>query len=156
MTLTAFCLRRDVIDLLALCNDTVMTRRADVCNNRIQVIKVGPGKVIKFDDMTIRTVPAGGHVIRALSRTDVSVVTRRAVVSYTRVVKDRTGKVIKFDDVTNSAILVNRVGRYVINRLACSDHTVVAARAAVKHPAMIIEPCRKGAWGVAIFAIVTI
>lgn len=120
------------------------------------MVEAASGKVIKFDDMAIRAVPAGGHVIRALSQTDISVMTRRAVAGNTRMVKNRTGKVIKFDDVTNSAILVIGIGWYVISRLARSDHAVVAGRAAVNYPGMIIESCRKGSWGVAIFAIVAI
>ena len=80
VTLAAFRLCRDMIDLLALCDNTVMARRTDVSHNRVQMIKARPGKVIKFNNVTIRAVTCGDHVITAFSGADSAVVARRTVI----------------------------------------------------------------------------
>lgn len=109
-----------MIDLLADCDDTVMARRAVVTNT--QMIKRRPGKVVKFNNVTIRTVPGCRQVIVALSCAYISVVARCAVARDTRVVKDRPRKGA-CTEVTDLAVLG---GRHMVNILGCRNRTVVA------------------------------
>lgn len=74
MTLAALSLRRDMIYLLAQRDDTVMTIRA--VTYHVQMVKTASAKVDKVTDIvTIRTIPGGWHVIRALSGTYLTVMT---------------------------------------------------------------------------------
>lgn len=70
---------------------------------------------------------------------------------YADVVKRRIGKVCGV--MTIGAILIDRIGRYVINELAHTDDIVVTRITAINDAGMIIGARAKAPWGVTNFAI---
>lgn len=152
VALTALRQRRDMVDLLALRDNAVMTGRAVVAH--AQMVEGAAAKVIELKNMTVGTVARGLHVVRALALADISVVAGRAVAANTGVVENRPGKVIEFDDMTIGAILVVGRGRYVIGGLTGSDHIVVTRRATVDDAVVIIPTRSKGARCVTHMAII--
>ena len=146
VTLIALLLCRDMIDLFVYSDNAIVTGRADIRHIRIQVIKHPSGKVDEVgDDVTIRTVTDCRHVIPALPWSNVAVMAQRAIASVNAgVIEHRSDK--RIGGVTVTTIIG---GRYVIDVLARSDHTVVAACAEywINHSRIMIKHSRdEGPW----------
>ena len=145
MTLATFRLRRDMINLFAYCDDSIMTRCAVVTHTRM--IESRSSKVDEvIYVMTIRTIPSGWQMIRTLSRAYIAVVARCAAIRNSYVAKDRSHESIGAE-MTYTTVFGSR---HMINILARSNHPIVAACASngINHRwVMIKHTCGKVAGG---------
>ena len=153
VTLTAFSLCRDVINLFGHCDTRVMAG-CTITAHDIQIMYKCASECTKavIDGVAIIAILVGRYMINSFATADSTVMAGQAVTGIcARVVKHRISKV---DGVmTHGAILVTGSGRYMIREFTHTNHIVVARITVSDNTGMVIGTRAKGAQGMAVTTI---
>ena len=155
MTLAAFSLRRDVINLLRCCNTRVVAG-CTIAVNDTRTMDKGVSECSKCSSVTRRTIQIWLYQIslymtQRLTFADITVMAGRTIVSDTCVTKRRISKARMnlHCSAIKMAVIASESGWYVIRQFTHTDYIVVARFTIISDTDVIIGASGKGTWGMA-------